>query len=57
MLHLVFGNAFIGIGEGLLLAWLFSVPTGKSVAVMILANYASAWLGGLFIRGALYMPS
>lgn len=52
MLHLVFGNALIGIGEGSLLAWLFSVPKGKSISVMILANYASAWLGGLFIRGA-----
>jgi hypothetical protein len=53
MLHLVFGNALIGVGEGLLLAWLFSVPKRKSVSVMILANYASAWLGGLFIRGAI----
>ena len=53
MLHLVLGNAVIGLGEGLLLAWLFSVPKGKSVLVMILANYASAWLGGLFLRGAI----
>ncbi len=53
MLHLFFGNALIGIGEGILLAWLFSVPKGKSVAIMVLANYASAWLGGLFIRGAI----
>jgi len=53
MIHLVFGNALIGIGEGALLAWLFSVPKGKSVAVMVLANYASAWLGGLFLRGAI----
>jgi hypothetical protein len=53
MLHLVFGNALIGLGEGLLLAWLFSVPKAKSVSVMILANYASAWVGGLFIRGAI----
>jgi hypothetical protein len=53
MLHLVFGNALIGVGEGLLLAWLFSVPKRKSVLIMIPANYASAWLGGLFIRGAI----
>ena len=53
MLHLVFGNALIGIGEGALLAWLFSVPKGKSVSVMVIANYVSAWLGGLFIRGAI----
>ena len=53
MLHLVFGNALIGVGEGLLLAWLFSVPKRKTVLVMIPANYASAWVGGLFIRGAI----
>jgi hypothetical protein len=53
MLHLAFGNLVIGIGEGLLLAWLFSVPKGKSVLVMIPANYASAWVGGLFLRGAI----
>jgi hypothetical protein len=53
MIHLVFGNALIGLGEGLLLAWLFSVPKWKCVLVMILANYGSAWFGGLFIRGAI----
>lgn len=53
MIHLVVGNAIIGIGEGMLLAWLFSTPKGKSISVMILANYASAWLGGLFIGGSL----
>jgi hypothetical protein len=53
MLHLVYGNALIGLGEGILLAWLFSVPKRKSVTVMVLANYASAWLGGLLIRGAI----
>ena len=52
-LHLVFGNALIGVGEGLLLAWLFSVPKRKSVLVMIPASYASAWFGGFFIRGAI----
>ncbi len=53
MVHLVFGNALIGVGEGLLLSWLFSVPKRKSIWIMIPANYASAWLGGLFIRGAI----
>lgn len=53
MLHLVLGNALIGVGEGLLLAWLFSAPKRKCVLIMIPANYASAWLGGLFIRGAI----
>jgi hypothetical protein len=53
MLHLVFGNALIGVGEGLLLAWLCALPRLSSVGVMILANYASAWLGGLGICGLL----
>jgi hypothetical protein len=53
MLHLVFGNALIGIGEGLLLAWLFSLPKAKCVAAMIVANYASAWLGVVLIQGAI----
>jgi hypothetical protein len=53
MVHLVVGNALIGAGEGLLLAWLFSLPKGKCVLIMIPANYASAWIGGLFIRGAI----
>jgi len=53
MLHLVFGNALIGLGEGLLLGWLFSVPKRKSVPVMILGNYASAWIGGLIISDAI----
>ena len=51
MIHLVVGNFVIGIGEGWLLAWLFSLPKGKTILVMIPANYASAWLGGLFLRG------
>ena len=44
-LHLVFGNAVIGVGEGLLLARVSCVARRKSVPVMILANYFSAWLG------------
>jgi hypothetical protein len=35
----------IGIGEGLLLMWLFSAPGKVSIPIMILANYVSAWLG------------
>lgn len=53
MLHLFFGNALIGIGEGILLARLFSLPERKCIATMVVANYASAWLGGVFIRGAI----
>ncbi len=53
MLHLLFGNFLIGLGEGLLLTWLFSVPKAKSISTMVLANYASAWVGGWFIRGVI----
>lgn len=53
MLHLAFGNALIGFLEGYLLAWLFRIPRAKAVGIMIAANYVSAWVGGLFIRGAM----
>ncbi len=53
MLHLVAGNALIGLLEGALLGWLFGAPRGRAMSVMILANYISAWLGGLLIRGAI----
>src|SRR5688572_5567562 len=53
MLHLAVGNALIGILEGYLLAWLFGVPRAKAVGIMIAANYISAWVGGLLIRGAI----
>ncbi|MCK9315794.1 MAG: hypothetical protein M0Q48_06590 [Verrucomicrobia bacterium] len=49
-LHLLFGNAIIGVCEGVLLAWLFSLPERKCIATMVVANYASAWLGVLFIQ-------
>lgn len=45
MLHLFIGNLIIGIGEGLLLSFLLKTPTPKSILVMILANYLSAWAG------------
>jgi hypothetical protein len=53
MLHLVFGNLVIGLLEGNLLAKFFGLPKGKTVGIVILANYFSAWLGGLFLRGAI----
>lgn len=53
MIHLAIGNALIGLLEGFLLVWLFRVPRAKAVGAMIAANYTSAWLGGLFIRGAI----
>jgi len=53
MLHLVFGNLIIGIAEGILLAKFFSLRTGKCIGLMILANYLSAWLGGLIIANGI----
>ena len=53
IIHLVIGNALIGLLEGVLLGRLFHVPRTKAIVAMIAANYASAWFGGLFIRGAM----
>lgn len=47
-LHLVIGNAVIGMIEGILLSKLFHTPRAKSVNLLIFANYASAW-GGMFL--------
>lgn len=52
MLHLVIGNALIGILEGLILAKVFSLRSVKAVALMIAANYLSAWVGGFLASGA-----
>ena len=51
MLHLVFGNALIGIGEGMLLAFLFHLKRWKCILAMIAANYFSAWVGDVFVLG------
>ncbi len=53
MLHLVLGNAIIGLIEGLLLGWIFKCSKWKSVLILIVANYASAWAGGFFVAGYL----
>jgi hypothetical protein len=50
MLHLVFGNAIIGVFEGLILGWIFKLKKWLCVLVMIPANYFSAWVGGLFLN-------
>ncbi len=50
VMHLVFGNAVIGIGEGLLIALLFDVSKIKTVLTMIAANYFSAWIGLFFLE-------
>ena len=44
-LHMLFGNACIGVLEGVILALVFKVPSVRSVPLMILANYFSAWVG------------
>ncbi len=48
-LHLFFGNAIIGLLEGLAIGWLFAVRKGRAILAMILANYFSAWIGYLFV--------
>lgn len=53
MLHLAFGNALIGILEGKLLAQMYQSPKRKSIPLLILANYVSAWAGGFFLLGHL----
>lgn len=53
MLHLVFGNLIIGIVEGILLAKFFGLTKRKCIGLMVLANYLSAWLGGLVIGNAI----
>jgi hypothetical protein len=53
MLHLVLGNLIIGIVEGILLAKFFGLAKCKCIGLLILANYLSAWLGGLVIGNAI----
>ncbi len=48
-LHLLVGNMLIGIIEGSLLSWLFKTPRGKSIMLLVVANYVSAWGGGVGI--------
>ena len=52
-LHLVFGNAFVGVFEGTLLASFFGVRKRRAIGAMILANYFSAWVGGVFLNGCI----
>lgn len=50
ILHLFLGNAIIGVFEGVVLASLFKLGKGLCVLVMIVANYFSAWIGGVFLN-------
>lgn len=43
MFHLLFGNFIIGMFEGRLLTGCFQLRQRKTIPVMILANYVSAW--------------
>jgi hypothetical protein len=49
VLHMAFGNAIIGVIEGLLLAWIFKCPKKRSILILIVANYVSAWVGRVFV--------
>jgi len=53
MFHLVVGNAVIGLLEGLSIALVFNRPKLKAIALLVFANYFSAWVGGMFLREAL----
>ena len=52
-LHMLFGNALLGVIEGLILANFFRASRWRCVLLLIVANYLSAWLGGLWIVGYL----
>ncbi len=51
--YLLFGNALIGVAEGALLARIFRLPYRKSIGLLVLANYFSAWVGCGFLRDAM----
>jgi hypothetical protein len=51
MFHLALGNLAIGVVEGLLLAAIARTPKTRAVALMVAANYFSAWLGWVAIPG------
>ena len=48
-MHLFFGNFLIGVLEGILICWRFKTPAGRSIGLMVAANYASAILGYVFL--------
>lgn len=49
-LHLTIGNAIIGMVEGTLLARFFQLPSKRCLILMTIANYLSAWLGGMMVQ-------
>ncbi len=53
IMHLLFGNLIIGIIEGVILWKAFKLPYGRCFIFLILANYISAWLGGVLINNVI----
>ncbi|MBE9040527.1 hypothetical protein IQ235_06965 [Oscillatoriales cyanobacterium LEGE 11467] len=53
LVHLFIGNVLIGYVEGILLAKWFRIPRGPTTAILVLANYASAWAGSLLLTNRL----
>jgi hypothetical protein len=47
--HLLIGNIFIGVIEGVVIARLFQTARARSIGIMILANYTSMVLGWLIV--------
>ncbi len=53
ILHLSIGNLILGYVEAELLSRLYRIPRRRSLIVLILANYASAWVAALLLVGRL----
>lgn len=49
--HLIFGNAIIGLAEGLAIALVFRLRKRWCIPLMIAANYASMLIGLLILKG------
>jgi hypothetical protein len=57
IIHLTVGNAVIGIFEGLLLSILFKLKKLKTIGLLLLANYFSAWIGLMFLYQYSILPT
>lgn len=53
LFHLVLGNLILGYVEAELLVRIFHAPRPRSIVVLSLANYASAWAGAFLLFGRL----
>jgi len=53
MIHLLVGNLVIAYLEAGLLSWWFGTSRGRSLLVMVAANYASAWAAALLLTNRL----